>query len=214
MNKNLISVIILCCSLSAVCQSVNLDGSVSAGINPAGQQLMIHLTPGLGYAFKEHDYLYGGVDLGMYRFDDNPSGDASNSTYGFISAALYTGFRYTWTLGMAKKGTSKEKEVGFFVDPRIYFTPYLPRVVRFEDYLEDKDQYISVKRKGDWRCQLAYGVGMGLYFKPRDKEGYWAIRAEYSTIDPFVTLRELDFPYASGLPGSSRIILGISIFHW
>ena len=206
-----IVVCVLCSFLSVrgYGQLSSLDVGFSLGNQQSGEVPMVHLTPSVGEVVKDLVYVHGGFDVGFYRFTDVETDSPAKSAV--IPFALMGGARYNLQLWKHKKGTPKEKKVGVFFDPRIYFSPLLPRTVTYEDYDHATATYHYPTVKGDFKSQLSYGLGFGLYFMDRILYRYWALKIENTAYDPFQELRSLDFPDAIHLPSRKRTVISLSL---
>ncbi|WP_109829311.1 hypothetical protein [Reichenbachiella versicolor] len=205
--KKLISLILflLLSVCSSYSQSFNIEIGVSDGYESLGAEFTTHLLAGIGYSITSFDYVYGGAEISHYSLpvDDN-----------IASWALLTGYRHCFRFGTVKKGTKKEKDIGIYLDPRVYFAPALSRQVKYAPYDPETESFVSKTARGELKSQWSYGIGLGLYFEPAESYAYWSIKVEYTEYDPYEVLRELEFPGSSSLPSESRIVLSLTLFVW
>lgn len=189
----------------ALCQSFGLNTGFGLGLNPTGSSMLLNLEGNAGHAFGNQQYLYGGIKGLFYPFRSVTS-TASLETTAVIAPSILTGYRYLLPSYVRKDNGHTR---GFYVDGRLYFSPYLPRHIIYEN-----DQSVDVSVKGDYKVQFAYGLSLGWYFTSPDGDSYSAIQLEYNTLDPFEVLRTLDFPNRGTLPGDSMILLSLYLFKW
>jgi hypothetical protein len=173
---------------------------------------IVDLNGGLGHSFTDMDYFSGGIKFQGYSFIpkmDRIEGD-SWSTETVLNFMFYSGARYLIPVLHMNKNTQEDKFVGIVPQIRMYFNPYVPRILK---YIDDNEMEVEVK--GDYSAQLAYGIGFGVYFQGVDDDAYAAIMFEYSTIDAFSTLRGLTYENKNfDFPAPTQFSISLSLFVW
>jgi hypothetical protein len=122
-------------------------------------------------------HLVGGVKLQGYLLSSRmkPIENAED----LLNFSLFSGLRYSIQL-------PRDNNFGFFPECRVYFSPLLPRRLKYY-----ANQELSIV-KGPRISQLAYGIGGGIFWGNL-KDGYVALRFELSSIDMLESVRQLHY---------------------
>lgn len=188
-------------------QTFKFDGSIAT--DSKGAIFIYNLNPGVGYSFIDRDYFFGGVKYQNYSLIPKGSRNEDDtwSTTTISNFMFQAGFRYYIPICRPNKNTEKEMLIGFFPECSLYFNPFVPRKIK---YIDNNGQ--NIRLVGNYRTQFPYGIGIGIFFKRIMGKGLIAFNFEYSTIDAFRTLRDLDYKNKEfNFPDKSQYSIGISI---
>lgn len=194
--------------MHAEAQSFNIDASIAT--DPENSIMIYNVSPGLGYSFTNNDYLYGGIKFQSYSLVPRYSRDQNDlwSTTNVLNFMFYGGIRYNIPLFKIKNDADLEHIIGIFPESRLYFNPYVPRQLKYID-----ENNAEVTATGEYATQFAYGIGFGIYIKEKENNASFALKFEYSNIDAFQTLRELDYGNKHfDFPSTTQYSIGISLF--
>ena len=189
-------------------QSFNIDASIAT--DTENNLFLYNIAPGIGHSFLKSDYLYGGFKFQSYSLISRADRDENDfwSTNNILNFMVFGGWRYNQHLFRFNRGEDNEHIVGIYPDGRFYFNPYLPRSIKYVD-----DIGSEIKQTGDYATQFAYGVGVGVFFKQTQNNAYFSVKFEYSNIDAFATLRNLEYGNKHfNFPQTEQYSIGISIF--
>lgn len=191
-------------------QSFNVDASIAT--DSKNNLFIYNFSPGVGYCFSDRDYIFGGLKYQVYslipKYDRVE--DDSWSTNTIHNLLVYTGARYLLPITKIKKNTDNEYTIGFIPEVKIYLNPYVPRRLK---YINNSDEEVSAK--GDYSCQVSYSFGFGIYFEPTNSDKYFALNFEYSTIDAFKTIKQLNYEGKTfNFPTKEQYSIGFSFFFW
>ncbi len=188
-------------------QSFNIDASLATD---AKNNIFIwNISPGIGYSFTDKDYICGGIKFQSYSLIPSYDRDEDDlwTTTTVLNFMFYAGTRYAQPVIKTK---NSKKTLGVFPEVRLYLNPYLPRKIKF---IDDNNEKVTVR--GDYSMQASLGIGFGIYLMETDGNAYFALKFEYSTIDAFKTLRQLDYKNKHfDFPVDTQFSLGLSIFLW
>lgn len=188
-----------------------MDASI--GTDSKNNLMIYSLNPAIGYSFTDRDYFAIGFKFQTYslipRYNRNKDDNWSTETV--INFMFYTGTRYLIPLLKVHRNKENETTIGFYPEIKMYFNPYVPRIIKYID----NNNEAEIKRKGKYSTQFAYGIGLGIYFEKKDLGQYVAISFEYSNIDAFKELRTLEYPNKHfDFPTQRQFSIGISVFIW
>lgn len=191
-------------------QSFNVDASIAT--DNKNTLFIYNFSPGIGYCFTDKDYIFGGVKYQVYNLIpkyDRVEDDlwSTNTIHNLL---FYTGARYLLPIAKIKKDTENEYTIGFIPEFKVYLNPYVPRRLKYiNSFGEEKSA------KGDYNYQVAYSFGFGVYFEPINSDMYFALNFEYSTIDAFKTIKQLNFEGKTfNFPTKEQYSIGFSFFFW
>lgn len=206
--KYLIISILFAFSICASAQSFNIDASIAT--DPENSIMIYNFSSGAGYSFTNNDYFFGGIKFQSYSLIPKSKRDENDlwSTTNVLNFMFYGGIRYNIPLIRINKNSESEHILGFFPEYRLYFNPYVPRKIKYID-----ENNAEVTSSGDYATQFAHGIGFGIYIKEKENNASFALRFEYSNIDAFQTLRELDYGTKHfDFPSNTQYSIGISLF--
>jgi len=191
-------------------QSFNLDASIAS--DSKNTLFIYNFSPGIGYCFSDRDYIFSGIKYQVYNLIpkyDRVEDDlwSTNTVHNLL---VYAGARYLFPITKIQKNTDNEHTIGFVPEVKVYLNPYVPRRLKYINSLGEEKS-----AKGDYSCQVAYSIGFGIYFKQINSDNYFALNFDYSTIDAFKTIKQLNFEGKSfDFPTMEQYSIGISIFFW
>ncbi|MBP8850662.1 MAG: hypothetical protein KBG80_08895 [Breznakibacter sp.] len=152
------------------------------GIGGIGGVVMTGGGIGVGTLVKKNFLFSGGIKFSKFILDSYDKKEKTNSIY---ETDLLLGARYSFAV-LDFGEQAQIEQLGLFVEGRGYFCPYIQ-----DDLMYTNDQDEKVYVHGKYTTQFGYGLGGGLFLGSVGK-GYFAIRYDMCTIDPFAKVRTFE----------------------
>lgn len=145
---------------------------------------------GAGYTFYENLHLLGGLKIQHVKYSATWFEDTSNErmNHDLFNVPLFVSLQYSiWGIKL------KSGWLGLSPELRAYFSPLPPRKLDIEENSNEPPYpTVVVTKRAQYTMQLAYGIGVNLFYSPANKKGRLGLKAEWSNLDPYVAVRALE----------------------